>query len=133
VNPANPFAGAELVELLRSGVQTTTPVKGTGVSTVGYEGEAAFVLDAAAASAGTTPSMIVKLQTAAVDTDGDYADMGVAAAAVTEVSGTAGLQLIPFDVGASLGYVRAVSTLTGTSTPTFNRAALLAARKKYTD
>lgn len=107
------------VQLIAGGVRTAT-VTGTGKDLTGYVGEVVVSLDCPNATAGTSPTMNVKIQDSADNST--FADISPAVAfvAVTDVSAAATLfQQITFDTRLVRQYVRAVATIGGTSTPSF--------------
>lgn len=99
------------------GTYTATET-GTGVDISAWDGIAIAVLDSAAGG-GTTPTLNVKLQDCAT-VDGTYAD--ITGATFTEVDDTAGgsTQVISFDASAAKAYVRAVGTIAGGGSETFD-------------
>lgn len=113
-----------LVNLLPTAARTAT-ANGTGVDVTDYEGMAEVVLDSAA-GAGTSPTQDIKLQDSADNST--YAD--IAGATFTQVVNAASQQKISVDLSSARKYVRAVSTIGGTS-PSFTSSVNLLARKKY--
>lgn len=109
-------------QLLEAQTATSTAT-GTGVDVSGYDRELYVSLSADSASAGTTPTLNVKLQESADDST--YTD--ITSATFTEVTGTAGTAIAPSDADGTITlnvsdkakYIRAVATIGGTSTPTF--------------
>lgn len=98
--------------------ERTATLTGTGIDVQDYEGVALIVLNAGAASAGTDPTLDVKLQDSADNST--FADVtGATFTQVTDVAGTAGVQLMKVNVSALKRYLRVVGTIAGTSTPTF--------------
>lgn len=101
----------------------TSTVTGTGVDFSGWDRELYISLSADSASAGTTPTLDVKLQESADDST--YTD--ISGATFTQVTDTAGTAINPSDsdgtitvnVSDKAKYIRAVGTIGGTSTPTF--------------
>jgi hypothetical protein len=105
----------------------TTALDGTAVDMKEYEGDVVVILDVAA---GGTSTLNVKLQSA--DTQaGDYSDIttvfsrgGVVqasgAVAFAEASTTASKQVVVFPKGAAKRWIKAVSTVTGTSDHTYS-------------
>lgn len=114
----------------RQATSTVTP--STGVDFRAYEGEVTFILDSGAATAGTSSTLDVKLQeSSASDGSGDaFAD--ISGATFTQVTdGGASHQAITLNIGDRERYIRAVATIGGTSTPTFQFAVVAAGHKKY--
>lgn len=76
---------------------------------------------------GTTPTLNGKLQTSA---DGSTGWTDITDATFTEVTATDNMQKIGVNVRNTLGYIRYIGTITGTSTPTFNLGVVLLAEKE---
>ena len=113
--------------VLAPAAQRTTTLTGTGIDVLDYEGVALAVLNASAGT-GTTPTLDAKLQHS--DDDSTYADVtGGAFAQVTDVAGTAGVQVLKANVSDLKRYVRVVGTITGT-TPSFDFGAEFIGIKK---
>jgi hypothetical protein len=95
--------------------QTTT---GTGVSIVGYVGEAKFVA-LAKNVAGTSPTLAIKLQES--DDDSDYADVsGATFTTVTDAGTKASVaHTINLQLDRRKRFLRAVATIGGTNSPQF--------------
>lgn len=103
----------------------TTTFTGTGVDTLGYEGQMAAVQNVGVVS-GTAPTLDGKLQSS--DTvGGTYTD--VPGATFTQVTATDNLQKISFDRRAAKRFIRYVGTIAGT-TPSFTFGATLGGIKK---
>jgi len=102
--------------------ERTSTLTGTGIDVQDYEGIALIVLNSGAASAGTNPTLNVKLQESSDDGDADaYADVsGATFTEVTGVAGTAGVQVLKVNVSDLERYIRVIGTIGGTSTPTFD-------------
>lgn len=96
----------------------TATGNGTGVDVQQFVGEISVLL-ASKATAGTTPTLDVKLQDSADNST--FAD--IAGAAFTQVtdagSSAAVLHKITVNVGAVKRYIRAVKTIGGTASPAF--------------
>lgn len=86
---------------------------GTGVDIKDYVGTMQLLLDSGA-GAGTTPTLDVKIQ----DSDDNTAFADVTGKAFTQVTTVASRQQMVLDTNAVRRYIRAVSTLGGT-TPSF--------------
>lgn len=113
----------EAVAVRLSGSQTkTSTLTGSAIDLLAYEGMGKFILDAAAATAGTSPTLDVKIQHSDTTTSGDFADLasGGSFVQVTDVSGTAGIQELNLNVSALKRYVRVIGTIGGSNTPTFS-------------
>jgi len=105
-----------VVELIPNAVRSVS-VDGTGVDVKDFNGVAHVILSTSAATAGTTPTLDVKLQESDALGSG-YTD--ITGAAFTQVTDAAdSTQMISFQVGEVKRYVRAVATIGGTVTPTF--------------
>lgn len=110
----NALAHAEGVALIPSGAKTAD-ANGTAVDVTKYEGVALAVLNCAAATAGTNPTMDVKLQHS--DDNVTFAD--VTGGAFTQVTATDSLQVLKFNIADLKKYVRGVIDIGGTSSPSF--------------
>lgn len=115
-----------VLELLVSAVRTSS-ANGTGVDLQGYQGKLKVILDTAQASAGTTPTLDVKIQDSADNSD--FTD--VSGLTFTQVTDSADLlEAIAVDTRAVRRYIRAVATIAGTDTPTFNSAVVAVGQKQ---
>lgn len=83
---------------------------GTGVDIKDYVGTMQLLLDAGTAT-GTTPTLDVKIQ----DSDDNSTFADVTGKAFTQVTTVASRQQMVIDTNAVRRYIRAVSTLTGTT------------------
>ena len=105
--------------VLAAAARRTTTLTGTEIDVLHYEGVALIVLNASAGT-GTTPTLDVKLQHSDTTTSGDFADVTTGAfTRVTEVSGTAGVQVLRVNVSDLKRYLRVIGTIAGT-TPSFD-------------
>ena len=103
--------------VLAAAARRTSTLTGTGIDVLDYEGVALAVLNASEGT-GTTPTLDVKLQHS--DDDSTYADVTSGAfAQVTDVAGTAGVQILKVNVSDLKRYVRVIGTIAGT-TPSFD-------------
>lgn len=94
----------------------TSTSTGSGIDVRDYVGRIAVILDSGAASAGTSPTLNVKIQSSADNST--FAD--ISGATFTQVTdAAASFQQIAIDVDSTARYIRAVGTVGGTSTPTF--------------
>lgn len=124
------LAQASAVSLAAAGRRTST-LTGSAVDVLDYEGPAMFILNAAAATAGTSPTLDVKIQHSDTTTSGDFVDVtGGAFTQVTDVAGTAGVQKKILNVASLKKYVRVIGTIAGTNTPTFDFAVEFVGLKK---
>ena len=91
---------------------------GTGIDITDFVGQAAVTLSAKNV-AGTTPTLIVKLQDSANNTD--FADIAGAVFTTVTEAGTkaATLEKITISLDSARRYIRAVKTIGGTSSPQF--------------
>lgn len=106
----------------------TATLTGTGLDVEKYEGVGMVVLHSTAATAGTTPTLNVKVQESADNSV--WADIpGATFAEVTDAA--ASLQDINIDLSAAKKYIRVIGTIAGASAA-FNFAAALVALPKYT-
>lgn len=106
---------SNVVELAANAVRTTT-LTATGVDVNAYDGPCHLILQSSAATAGTTPTLNVKLQHSDVVGSG-YED--VSGAAFTEVTDADLTEMLTVQIGALKRFVRVVGTIAGTDTPTF--------------
>ena len=109
----------------------TASANGTGVDlegSTGAEGEAIVILTSDAASAGTNPTLDVKLQESDALGSG-YAD--ISGATFTQVTNAASSQKITINTNDTKRYLRAVGTIGGTSSPAFTYAVELISAKQY--
>lgn len=119
-------SGVKQVQLLLPAAVTASG-NGTGVDLKDYIGLAKVILHSAKASAGTSPTMDVKIQDSADDSS--YAD--VSGAAFTQVTDVAdSLQGISLDLDKCRRYVRAVKTIGGTDSPSFVLGCVLIGKKQ---
>lgn len=107
---------ANVIELIATAVRTATitPANGTDVSA--YDGPAQVILQSSAKTAGTAPTLNVKLQHSDAISSG-FAD--ISGATFSEVTTADLTAMIPLKMGELKKYIRAVGTIGGTSTPTF--------------
>jgi len=113
----------------------TSTVTGAGVDIQTWEGELYISLSADSASAGTSPTLDVKIQSSADNST--WAD--ITGATFTQVTDTAGTAIAAEDADGTITiqasdearYIRAVGTIGGTSTPTFELCVIAFGRKKY--
>ena len=105
--------------VLAAAARRTTTLTGTEIDVLPYEGVALIVLNASAGT-GTTPTLDVKLQHSDTTTSGDFADVTNGTfTRVTDVSGTAGVQVMRVNVSDLKRYLRVIGTIAGT-TPSFD-------------
>jgi len=113
--------------VLAAAARRTSTLTGTGIDVLDYEGVALVVLNASAGT-GTSPTLDVKLQHS--DDDSTYADVTDGAfTQVTDVAGSAGVQVKRINVSDLKRYVRAIGTIAGT-TPSFDFAVEFVGIKK---
>jgi len=109
----------------------TASANGTGFDlegSNGAEGEAIVILASDAASAGSSPTLDVKLQESA--NNSDWSD--ISGATFTQVTDAAqALEKISINTNDVKRYLRAVGTIGGTSSPAFTYSVALAYGKKY--
>lgn len=116
------------VAVLAAPASRTATLTGTGLDVEKYEGVGKVVLHSTAASAGTNPTLDVKVQDSPDNSTG-WAD--IPGATFAQVTDAASLQAIHIDLSAAKKYIRVVGTLGGTSTPTFLYGVELLAHPKY--
>ena len=113
--------------VLAAAARRTSTLTGTGIDVLAYEGVALVVLNASAGT-GTNPTLDVKLQHS--DDDSTYADVtGGTFTQVTDVAGSAGVQVKRINVSDLKRYVRVIGTIAGT-TPSFDFAVEFVGVKK---
>jgi hypothetical protein len=108
----------------------TASANGTGFDlegSNGAEGEAIIILASDAASAGSSPTLDVKLQESADNSS--FSD--ISGATFTQVTDAASSQKISINTNDVKRYLRAVGTIGGTSSPAFTYAVELIYGKKY--
>jgi hypothetical protein len=113
---------------LEAVLSRTSTLTGTAFDVTDYEGLARVVLSAGAATAGSSPTLDVKIQHCATS-GGSYTD--VTGAAFTQVTDTAGVQTLVLDLNKVNKYIKVIGTLGGTSTPTFPYGVAFIGIKKY--
>jgi hypothetical protein len=106
---------------LKSQAFATTSA-GTGVDLRSAVGEAVAILACSAATAGTNPTLDVKIQDSADNST--FAD--VTGYTFTQVTNADSLQTLRIDPRLVRRYVRAYATIGGTSSPSFPVTALIA-------
>jgi hypothetical protein len=105
-----------VLELAANAVRTST-LTGTGVDISNYTGPMHVIMQSSAATAGTSPTLAVKLQDSDVLGSG-YADVtGATFTGLTDAADAT--QMITIHPDALKKYIRVVGTIGGTATPTF--------------
>lgn len=103
--------------VLAAAARRTTTLTGTAIDLLAYEGVGLVLLNASAGT-GTTPTLDVKLQHS--DDNVTFADVTAGAfTQVTDVAGTAGVQVKRINVPDLKRYLRVLGTVDGT-TPSFD-------------
>jgi len=116
--------------LLAPPISRTATLTGVATDVLDYEGVGLVSLNAAAATAGTTPTLNVKLQHSDTTTTGDFVDVtGATFTVVTDVAGTAGVQLLKFNVSDVKRYIRVIGTIAGSSAAFDFTATFLGVKK----
>ena len=108
----------------------TASADGTGFDlegSNGAEGEAIIILTSDAASAGTDPTLDVKLQ----ESSDNSTFTDITDATFTQVTDAASSQKISINTNDVKRYLRAVGTIGGTSSPAFTYTVQLIYGKKY--
>ena len=103
----------------------TTTLTGTGVDLQSYEGNVGVILNSSAATAGSSPTLDVKIQDSADNSS--FAD--VSGLTFTQVTDAASVQLLRVPKSVRR-YVRAIGTIGGTSSPAFTYGLALVGIKK---
>jgi len=124
MNPTDLKNSLTLTALSHVAARTST-VTGSAVDVRGYKGQL-VATQAVGTVSGTTPTLNGKLQTSPDGTN-DWTD--ISGATFTEVTAADSVQSIGVDVRDTLGYVRFVGTIAGTS-PSFTMGALLQGTKE---
>jgi hypothetical protein len=114
--------------LLIANQSAAATVTGSWVDTQTYQGQLIVVANIGAKTAGTNPTMDVKIQDATDNSGTGSAD--VTGGAFTQVTTVDSIQLKGFERNAVRRYVRAVATLGGTSSPAFPVAVSLHSQAK---
>ena len=119
---------APAISLHPTAARTSTG-NGTAVDLQQYDGDLIVLLDSAAASAGTNPTLDIKLQ--ASDTQGgSYADIsGAVFTRVTDAA--ASQQTLVISKSESPRWLRIVYTIGGTNSPSFTFSVNAVGVKKY--
>jgi len=114
--------------ILAPPIARTATLTGTAIDITDYEGVGLFVLNAALATAGTTPTLNCKLQHS--DTSGGtYADVtGGAFTEVTDAAGN-GVQVLKLNVSDLKAHVKLIGTIAGANA-SFDFAAQFIGVKK---
>lgn len=109
-------------------ILSRTSLTATAFDVSEYEGSALVTLTAGAATAGTNPTLDVKLQHCDTE-NGVYED--ITGATFAQVTDTALVDTVILDLNAVKQFVKAVATYGGTSTPTFPFGLQFTGIKKY--
>ena len=126
MNITNALALGTVNVLIESGEYTSTET-GTGIDMSLYEGMVVVVLNSSAKTAGTDPTLDVKLQSDPA-VGGSYAD--ISGATFAQVTTVASCEALAINVSNCSAFVRAVGTIGGTSTPTFDFGVTIYGIKK---
>ena len=97
-------------------------VNGPAVDLRSYRGNVMLLLNCAAATAGSSPTFDCKVQES---TDGSTGWTDVSGATFTQVTTTDSRQALSLDPDTVKPYIRLVTTIGGTSSPSFPAGALL--------
>lgn len=119
-------ANAVVATLQKPAAKTAT-FTSASVDLRDYDGVGSILLACAAATAGTNPTLDVKVQDSADNSS--FAD--VAGLTFTQVTNADSLQKLNIDTGNLRRYIQVVGTIGGTSTPTFTPSVVFLGRKKY--
>lgn len=104
----------------------TSTLTGAAKDLRDYMGKAKAILDAAAAIAGTDPTLNVKFQDSPDGTN-DWQDMS--GAAFAEVTDAASYQTIGIQIDPQRRYWRVIGTIGGTVSPEFNYSVTVIGKK----
>jgi hypothetical protein len=105
----------------------TTTTNGTGVDLQQYVGIPIASINCAAATAGSSPTMDIKIQDSADNST--FADVSPAIAA-TQVTTVDSIQQLAIDKRVVRRYIRAVATIGGTSSPSFPVSVVIIGEKQ---
>jgi hypothetical protein len=122
--------GLEKLDLLtfHAVAARTTTGDGTGVDLQTYDGDLALILDAAAAGAGTNPTLDVTVEHSD-ESAANFTQIG--STAFTRVTNTAARQILVISKDEAKRYVRVKYTVGGTNSPSFTFSVTGVALKKY--
>ena len=118
------------IQALFANDSRTASANGTGFDTQGsndVEGEAIIILASDAASAGSSPTLDVKLQ----ESDDNSTFTDISGATFSQVTRSQSTQKISINTNDYGRYIRAVGTIGGTSSPAFTYAVVMVYSKKY--
>lgn len=109
--------------------QATSTVTGSAVDIRDFIGTLKVTLSAGQATAGTSPTLDVKIQHSHTTTTGDFVDYtGATYTQVTDASGAV-FESVGIDARAARRYIRALCTIGGSNTPTFPLAVVAVGTK----
>jgi hypothetical protein len=114
---------ANVVELVANAVRTST-LTPTGIDISDYSGPAQIILQSSAKTAGTDPTLNVKVQECAT-VGGTYTD--VVGAVFAEVTTADSTEMIAIKPDEQEPFMRVLCTIGGTSTPTFGFSVVMLA------
>lgn len=120
------IASETVAATLLKAQSVTATANGTGVDIQGYVGILVATAMISAATAGSSPTMDVKIQDSADNSS--FSD--VTGYTFTQVTSTDSLQSLSIDTRAVRRYVRVVVTIGGTSSPAFPMAISLRGYKQ---
>lgn len=119
---------ANIVELVPLVSGRTATLTTSAIDLRKYEGVGQVILQCEAASAGTNPTMAVKV-TECATSGGSYTDVtGGAFTTVTDAADST--QMLAIDLAACKGFVKIVGTIGGTSSPAFTYGVTMVACNK---
>lgn len=122
----NPGSASTNLNLSPTSSKTATG-NSTGVDLLAYEGEIVILLDSAAASAGTNPTLDITFE----ESSDDSTYTAISGAAFTQVTNAASRQKMVLNRSALKRYLREVHTIGGTSSPAFTYSVNMLGWKKY--
>lgn len=122
--------GLEKLDLLtfHAVAARTATGDGSGVDLQAYDGDLALILDAAAAGAGTNPTLDVTVEHSD-ESAANFTQIG--STAFTRVTNTAARQILAISKDEAKRYVRVKYTIGGTNSPSFTFSVTGVALKKY--
>lgn len=119
---------ANVIELAPLATSRTSSLDGDPVDVRNMEGVGQVILACEAASAGTNPTMTVKLQESATS-GGSYTDVpGMTFTQVTDANDL--IEMKAMDFSACKGFLKVIGTQGGTSSPAFTYGVHAVAQRK---
>lgn len=121
--------GEVTAEVLVASQAAAANVTGTGIVIRDYIGKLAVVMNAGAATAGTTPTLDVYLQSSPDSNTSNYTNANIS---FTQVTNVAGVQKASVDTALVGPYLRALAVVGGTNSPSFPVSLTVVGQKQIT-